>query len=133
MNEQLCARILELEEQNALLLSENSVLCDSVKVYQTLLDGVQDHVDTIPPRTGQASSFRKGQRRRRSDRAKSIIKEHKNSVITEKITSDLAEDTLMAGTLNYLTALVKQLSLSKAKRAAVAQVSAGVECRESAV
>jgi len=121
MNEHLCARILDLEEQNALLLKENSALAESVKVYQNLLEEVHDPVDVIPPRSGHASAFRKGQRRRRSDRATKIIKEHKNSVITEKITSDMAEDTLMAGTLNYLTALVKQLSLSKAKRATLAQ------------
>jgi len=132
MNEHLCARILELEEQNALLLNENSVLTESVKLYLTLLEEVHDPVDVIPPRTGQASTFRKGQRRRRSERAAKVIKEYKNSVITEKITSDMAEDTLMAGTLNYLTALVKQLSLSKAKRAALAQRRQEQELDENA-
>ena len=119
-NEQLCARILELEEQNRLLLNENSALSESVQLYQKLLEEVKDPCDLIPPRTGQASDFRKGQRRRRQERASKILKEHKHSLSFDKITSDLSEDTLMVGTLNYLTALVKQLSLSKVKRNAIA-------------
>jgi ankyrin repeat protein len=119
-NEQLAARLIELEEQNKLLLSENSVLGESVKLYQSLLeDSTKDLTDTIPQRSGHhggASSFKKGQRRRQKERASKIISAAKTTIAVESVTSDMSEDALMVGTLNHLTALVKRLALSKVQR-----------------
>ena len=51
-NEQLAARLVELEEQNKLLLSENAVLGDSVKLYQSQNGFIPtyspDHAETGP-------------------------------------------------------------------------------------
>jgi ankyrin repeat protein len=128
----MAARIIELEEANSLLLDENAVLSDSVKLYQSLLEENAKELeektaaaaavfsaaalDAIPPRSGHGSNFKKGQRRRKNESAKKILQKAKTSLNVENITSDMSEDALMVGTLNHLTALVKKYALNKLQR-----------------
>jgi ankyrin repeat protein len=160
LNAQLCERIIQLEQQNALLNDENSVLRDSIKIFQTLLDkqdqGVKDSTNkpiTPPDAEGPAPRLRvvdcgPGVCLALNGRGNSAVssslaqvqaedtvetkkttetqetqetKETKVSIAIKDITSSLGEDALMVGTLNYLTALVKCVSVSKAKRAAAAK------------
>ena len=126
-NDQLAARLVELEEQNALLTSENEVLGQSVKLYQSLLEDASAApvpVDNIPHRTGHhggASKFKKGQRRRHKEKAAKVLSAAKTSISVENVTAGMSEDALMVGALNHLVALVKRLALSKAQREAVAR------------